>query len=331
LVQSSFVFSALSPDGRRVVGPWINTYKVWDETGKECLSLPGPGSISRFSPDGRFIAVAKLTGGATVWDGRTGDRVRDFQAPSGRWGQMGLAFSRDGRRLALGGMDGIARAWEVETGDELAVGRGHTLAEIGLAACTVGLLGSPGGAGPLLAASALFPGRDPTGAITALALSPDGRRLATVAGGISGVFGRIWDCETGQEVARFDVRKARINKLAFSPDGRRLAGAAMGTEDVRQWDATSGQELLPLRGHRRYTSDLAFTPDGRRLITVGADKTVRVWDPLTGNELLTLERHAAPVTAVVITSDGARVLTRDTGGTVLVWDSTPLARNPGDS
>jgi WD40 repeat protein len=64
----------------------------------------------RFSPDGRFVAVA---GGSQVvaW------RVADFSRPAVTWRQhtatvLSLAFSPDGKWLASSDQSGIVRLWE---------------------------------------------------------------------------------------------------------------------------------------------------------------------------------------------------------------------------
>ena len=107
-------------------------------------------------------------------------------------------------------------------------------------ASTVGLLGSPFGHGPLLAATALFPGRVESFHVLVhtqrWAISPGGRLLFRQVGFSAGRFTRegyaggggvpqprvleFWDY---QEMRRLASIEDFADCVRFSPDGRRLA------------------------------------------------------------------------------------------------------------
>jgi WD40 repeat protein len=96
------------------------------------------------------------------------------------------------------------------------------------------------------------------GEVNALALSPDGRRLA------SGSFDRtirIWDLATMEQVMVLLGHAGGVSGLTFSPYGKRLASASQGGT-TKIWDIEDGRELFSLRTD---SQSVAFSPDGLRL------------------------------------------------------------------
>ncbi|MCY2964546.1 MAG: protein kinase [Planctomycetota bacterium] len=123
-----------------------------------------------------------------------------------------------------------------------------------------------------------------------LAFAPDGKLLAAGTGRNSASYGlpppvagviRIWNVETGAEVARLPGHSVDVLRIAFSHDGRRLFSASIdGT--VRLWDVKTRQEVLILRGHPNEVQDLALSESG--WLTTGGgqamtgDGEILLWD-----------------------------------------------------
>jgi serine/threonine protein kinase/WD40 repeat protein len=149
-----------------------------------------------------------------------------------------------------------------------------------------------------------------------VALSPDGKRLAT-ASLIQG--GKVWDATTGRELVSFGKPGAFIYPLAFSPDGRRLVGV-MGGKDVMVWEAGTGRELLRLHRPNTLAYFVAQSPKGRRLATAewGA---VKVWDATTGRLLVTCRGPRHAITSVSFSPDGRQLASAD-NRRMMRWDAT---------
>jgi dipeptidyl aminopeptidase/acylaminoacyl peptidase len=125
------------------------------------------------------------------------------------------------------------------------------------------------------------------GAVSAVAFSPDGKRLA--AAGLEDGIGSLWDVSGLGKSSRGEPSLLHalpcpplMCDLAFSPDGRRLAGVSRDL--VKMWDVGTGHEVLTLRGAAQrnwdpaFNARILFSPDGHRLAATNWDETVSVWE-----------------------------------------------------
>jgi WD40 repeat protein/predicted Ser/Thr protein kinase len=162
--------------------------------------------------------------------------------------------------------------------------------------------------------------RQPDGPLATMAISPDGRHVATAGAGGHAV--SLWDAATARLVSRLDGHEAPIRALAFSPDSRLLASGS-GDGSVRLWDVAAATPRAVLSGHRAGIEVLSFSADGTRLASGSADREARLWEAATGKVVATLTSRA-PREAAAAFRDAHEV------GAALSPDGGRLAAAEGD-
>src|SRR4029453_2794204 len=87
---------------------------------------------------------------------------------------------------------------------------------------------------------------------------------------------KIYDADTGEQVALLQGHAGLVESASFSADGAFLVTTGLD-RTARVWDLDSGTEVLVLRGHEGAVSRAVFSPDGTRIATASQDTTARSW------------------------------------------------------
>jgi WD40 repeat protein len=111
--------------------------------------------------------------------------------------------------------------------------------------------------------------------LTTLAISPDGRVLASGSGFEDPTI-RIWDTATGRLRVRLDGHTSWVCKLAFTRDGRRLISAATD-QSIRFWDTSNWTETQVLRGHTDEVHAVAISEPAQLVASAGKDGDLMLW------------------------------------------------------
>ena len=141
--------------------------------------------------------------------------------------------------------------------------------------------------------------------VTAVAWSPDGKRIAT--GADDGV--RVWDVVTGEGLFSLE-HGSKVRSVAWSPDGRRIAAASDG--GVRVLDAVTGEELLNLE-HSSQVDSVVWSPDGRYILTKSWRSEIRIWDVTSGEQASFFITPLPEGERVVLSADQTKVIGASAG------------------
>jgi WD40 repeat protein len=163
------------------------------------------------------------------------------------------------------------------------------------------------------------------GGVTALAISPGGRILAS---GSSDKSIKFWNLATGELLHTISGRSfwggdghtERISTLAFSPDGEALAS---GSNDgsVKWWDLATIELIRNLPNHGWGISALTFNPDGYSLVYGSSDGLIQVWDLETETITLTFNKHQAQISDLLFEPDGHILMSSSYDKTICLWDA----------
>ena len=228
---------AWSPDGRLLAaaGRHEGGAHLWDAVTGQKLRKIGAHNITvravAFSPDGRLLATAcGRDPSVRLWSVVTGAEIARFIAPGKKAELWCIAFSPDGERIAAAGYDSMIRIWDVSPGE-------HVHPEEGRATHIGVFIARQDGTGEVVRRERPF--EVWYGNVNSIAFSPDGRTLAS---GSSDRMVRLWDAETGEELAALQGHSSSVEAVAFSPEGALLAsGSSDGTALVWSLRALPGQ------------------------------------------------------------------------------------------
>jgi WD40 repeat protein/predicted Ser/Thr protein kinase len=168
----------------------------------------------------------------------------------------------------------------------------------------------------------LLGGGVPDESCVALALSPDGKLLAS--GGLSRTANvplKLWDVKTGTKLGQYASPGGTegIANLTFSPDGKYLVCAATDAS-IQILEVPSLRLGKVLKGHSAWAIALAFDSAGKQLASGGNDGQIILWSFPEGRELSHLTGHRGRVSDLVFASDGRTLVSGARDCTVRVWD-----------
>jgi WD40 repeat protein len=300
------------PNLKTVLGRQTDFVPVWRKSVDDYVQ-----SVA-WTPDGREIAAAAVSGAIVTYETRTGQILHSLKGH--KFGTTTVSYNAAGDCLASAGQDGLIRLWNRTDGTERA-------ALAGGAVWVEHLAWQPGG--EFLASGA---GRklrlwnaqgetiqeypDHPSTIAGVSWQPGkGNVLASAQyGGI-----QLWATDRTEPMVEFNW-KGSILALAWSPDGKYIA---TGDQDstVHFWIVAKEQDLQ-MWGYLTKVRELAWSPDSRYLAT-GGGPVVTIWDTSgkgpEGTRPITLEAHEGNLSALAFQPHGAVLASGGQDGLFALW------------
>lgn len=237
--------AAFAADGKHLITANTTDGKLryWDlVTGKQMKEVELAGAkdaqwIVEFSPGASHVAL-RLKENIAVVDTKTGKVAVELEGAgpteTGGIKQMGGAFSPDGKRFAAGAGKGRIAVWDVATGKQLACSK---------------------------ARHATY------GDFIFVRFSPDGRFLATGAGGPVNHPISVWDATTGELLTQPLKIEGFTTALAWTPDG--TAVVTLDYPGVYATDVATGKrthKFTPPGSGGLWGQPFYPSPDGKHLV-----------------------------------------------------------------
>ncbi|HEY7327633.1 MAG TPA: protein kinase [Gemmataceae bacterium] len=256
---------AFTPDdGTLVSMARDGTVRLWNlqtppERERATLAIQPGFACGAVHPDGRTLVTCDGTDKRVFWDIASGKELRS--APGRVWH---TAYRPDGKML-IGTTDNYdVTFWDTESGEMKRVERG-----------------------------------EPNSGMSALAISPDGRRVAV--SDVRGVI-HLWHTGDAREHRSCKAPEGCASGLTFSADSKTLAAAGKDGR-LHLFDVTTTRERSSFPAHEREVAFLTYSPDGKQLISAGADGRIVIQDSSNGRELRSLKMPVT-ITAAALAGDG---------------------------
>ena len=319
--QGSLYAGSISPDSRWVLTASLDTTaRLWPSG-----LMPNPRRLRQTSSiitlalnrSGRLLATGASSGTVTLWETRTGQKLREISGH--QYAVESLAFAPDEKSLASASDDNTVRVVDLETGQLQLVLEGFSgpvwavrFTPDGTALVTAnedGLKLWDAASGEL---RQTFSTAD---TFYSAAFSPDGQTL--LAGGYHSYF--VFSVATGQELFhQLNPETRSAFTAAISPDGTR---AVLGGGQLTLFEYPSMKVVRVFAGHTGSVLSAAFSVDGKRLVSSSEDGTARLWDLETGENLRIISGSQALASSAAFTPDGKGLYVGGGDNTVWLWDT----------
>ena len=267
-------------------GQWLlsassdGTIRRWDLSKNKDIKgyygHTGPVKAVSLSPDEKTFVSGSDDKNVHLWETSTGKLLKKFTGHTR--GIRTVLFSQDGKTFFSGSDDRSIKQWDITTGKVIKTFTGHTSVVYDMVQSLDGkTLYTVGGT--TLRIFEIATGKNlktqfVTGSLFTIALSPDGKTLAT--GGAVKYEVKLWDATTYQNTKTLTGHTGSIFQVAFTPSGKHLYSGS-GDSSIRIWEVKTGKVTKVLYGHSFNVYDIVFSKSGQTVVSSDHLFTPVVW------------------------------------------------------
>jgi WD40 repeat protein/tRNA A-37 threonylcarbamoyl transferase component Bud32 len=290
-------------------------------------AFDGAGALTK-DPSGEWVvAGGESTHDLTMWNLKTGERVRSFVGHERRIESVGMTTGAE--TVATASDDWTVRIWRRDQGNDHQILRGHNSSVLYLAMSADGKpLVTGARSGEVLQ---WHPSKDPLckmlrghdSWVYRVAFSPDGKTIASCGKDNTT---RLWNADTGELVRTLTGHSKQVEGVVFSPDGNTLYTSGDDTT-IRVWNLRNPSEKPKVwNGHTKQIWGIGLSPDGKFLASASHDTTVRVWNCELEKSVQVLKGHRKEVKDVAWHPTDGTVFSTGDDNTVRCWDAVSGAQ-----
>jgi WD40 repeat protein len=318
---------AMAPDGQLALSWRPFELSLWDLTQRQLLRTVNAEQAFAITPDSRHAAwIARdangLTSQLSLWDLRSGHKVRDLEVPPGS--PRSMAFAPDGKHLVACSAGAPPTLWDLASGKIVRTFEGGSYRAHAVEFSPDGhYVVAQGGRLWEAATGKVLREFTREGAVLDhVAFSATGRHALATArsrGGNDWELG-MWEVATGREVLARPI-KGNLPTFAVLPGGKQLLTSGTDREGVRLVDLPTGRVLRTSDEAPGLIYRIAVAADGKKALLLLQNSLLMLWDRDRDEvDLLARPKLVGQGVGVAFLPDGKQAV--ECAEEVTLWDVT---------